>query len=74
MEEDELTATEEFWLALAQNDRAGAQAVVDHLDIPLVESAAFSFEEVEGEGESDREQSAPPLWSTQVRYPPRMAV
>jgi hypothetical protein len=61
MEEDELTPAEEFWLALARNDRAGAQAVVDRLDIPLVESAAFSFEEVEGEDESGREQSAPPL-------------
>jgi len=48
--EEELTAAKEFWLALAQNDRVGAQVVVNRLDTPLVESAAFSFEEVEVEG------------------------
>ena len=61
MEDDELTAAKEFWLALARNNRVGAQAVVDHLAIPLVELAAFSFEEVEGKDEPGREQSAPPL-------------
>lgn len=61
MEGEELTAAEEFWLALARNDRSGAQAVVDRLDIPLVESAAFSFEEVERQDESGEELVAPPL-------------
>jgi hypothetical protein len=43
----EVTVAKEFWLALAQNDRAGAQAVVNRLELPP--TAAFSFEEVESE-------------------------
>jgi hypothetical protein len=50
MNKQEEAVTEEFWLALARNDRKGARAVADHLDLPQVESSAFSFEEVEGEG------------------------
>jgi hypothetical protein len=50
MNEQEEAIAEEFWLALARNDREGARAVADRLDLPQVESSAFSFEEVEGEG------------------------
>ena len=57
---DEVTAAEEFWLALARNDRAGAQAVVDRLDIPLVTTMAFSFEEVDGEAELERPPQGAP--------------
>ena len=71
MEDDKLTAAKEFWLALARNDRVGAQAVVNRLAIPLVESAAFSFEEVEGKDEPGREQSAPPLAVDTGTLPPK---
>ncbi len=45
----EVPVAKEFWLALARNDRAGAQEVVDRLDLPLVATSTFSFEEIEGE-------------------------
>ncbi len=49
MSEDEVGVAEEFWLALARNDREGAQEVVNRLDLPFVAASAFLFEEVEGE-------------------------
>ena len=48
------SVAEEFWAALAINDRDGAQEVVDRLALPPVETSAFSFEEVEGELEQVR--------------------
>jgi hypothetical protein len=56
----EVTVAEEFWLALTRNDRAGAQAVVNHLELPPVMTAAFSFEEVESEAGAEQ-QTRPPL-------------
>ena len=50
MNEQEEAVAKEFWLALARNDREGARAVADRLDLPQVQSSAFLFEEVEGEG------------------------
>ncbi len=44
----EVPVAKEFWLALARNNRAGAQEVVDHLDLPLVATSTFSFKETEG--------------------------
>ncbi len=58
--EQEFTAAKIFWLLLAQNYRAGAQAVADCLDIRLVELAAFSFKEVEVEGGPGEELPPPP--------------
>ena len=54
MDQDEVndipsSLAEEFWAALATNDRNGAQQVVDRLALPPVETSAFLFEEVEGE-------------------------
>jgi hypothetical protein len=54
--DDEVAVAEEFWLALARNDREGAQEVVRHLEIPPVVTATFSFEHVEGEDEARRPQ------------------
>ena len=58
MDQDEVndipSVAEEFWAALATNDRSGAQQVVDRLALPPVETSAFSFEEVEGELEQVR--------------------
>ncbi len=47
----EITPAEEFWLALARNDRAGAQEVINHLDLPPVVTSPFSFDLVEDEFE-----------------------
>jgi hypothetical protein len=46
---DRPSVAEEFWAALATNDRDRAQQVVDRLALPPVETSAFSLEEVEGE-------------------------
>jgi hypothetical protein len=59
MDQDEVndipsSLAEEFWAALATNDRNGAQQVVDRLALPPVETSAFLFEEVEGELEQVR--------------------
>jgi hypothetical protein len=45
----EVPVAEEFWLAIARNDRAVAQEVIDRLELPLVAISTFSFEEVRGE-------------------------
>jgi hypothetical protein len=39
----EVPVVEEFWLAIARNDRAAAQEVVDHLELPLVATSTFSY-------------------------------
>jgi hypothetical protein len=44
----EVPVAEEFWLAIVRNDRAAAHEVVDRLELPLVATSTFSFEEVEG--------------------------
>ena len=54
MSKQEEAVAEEFRLALARNDREGARAVADCLDLPPVESSTLSFEEVEGERGSAR--------------------
>jgi hypothetical protein len=43
----EIPVAEEFWLPIARNNRAAAQEVVDCLELPLVATSTFSFEEVE---------------------------
>jgi hypothetical protein len=53
--DDKVAIAEEFWLALARNDREGAQEVVHHLKIPPVATPAFFFEHVEGEDEARRQ-------------------
>jgi hypothetical protein len=45
--QEKIPVAKEFWLALMRNDRAAAQEVVDHLDLPLVVTSTFSFEEIE---------------------------
>ena len=45
----EITPVKEFWLVLVRNDRAGAQEVVDRLDLPPVVTSPFSFDLVEEE-------------------------
>jgi hypothetical protein len=54
----EIIPAEEFWLALVKNDRAGAQEVVDRLDLPPVVTSPFSFDLVEEELE-DRWEREP---------------
>jgi hypothetical protein len=46
---EEVPVAEEFWLTLARNDRAEAHKVIKCLDLPLVATSTFSFEEIEGE-------------------------
>ncbi len=55
MSEDKVGVAEEFWLALARNNREGAQEVVNRLDLSFVAASAYSFEEVEGEFQDARE-------------------
>jgi hypothetical protein len=45
----EVPVAKEFWLAIARNNRAAAQEVVDRLELPLVATSTFSFKEVDGE-------------------------
>ena len=52
--DNEVAVAEEFWLALARNDREGAQEVIRRLEIPPVVTPTFSFELVEGEDEARR--------------------
>jgi hypothetical protein len=54
----EISPAEEFWLALARNDRAGAQEVVDRLDLPPIVTSPFSFDLV-GEELKDRQECKP---------------
>jgi hypothetical protein len=54
----EVPVAKEFWLALTRNDRAGAQEVVDHLDLPLVATSTFSFEKIEGKFQDAQERES----------------
>ncbi len=56
MNEQEVAVAEEFWLTLMRNDREEAQAVVNHLDLPLVMTSTFSFDEVEGKLQDAQER------------------
>jgi hypothetical protein len=56
MSKDKVGVAKDFWLALARNGRAGAQEVVNHLDLPLVATSPFSFQEIKGEFEDTRER------------------
>ncbi len=51
----EITFAEEFWLALARNDRAGSQDVIDCLDLPPAVTSLFTFDLVEEELEDCQE-------------------
>jgi hypothetical protein len=48
----------EFWLALTRNDRAGAQEVIDRLDLPLVATSTSSFKEMEGKFQDAQERES----------------
>jgi hypothetical protein len=56
MNKQEVAVAEEFWLTLVRKDREGAQAVVNHLNLPLVATSTFSSKEVEGELQDARER------------------
>jgi hypothetical protein len=46
---DRASIVEDFWLAIARNDRPGAEAVATCIEAPLVSiSGTYSFELVEG--------------------------
>jgi hypothetical protein len=51
----EVSIAEELWLVLVRKDRAGAQEVVNNLDLPLVATSTFSFKEIEGEFQDARD-------------------
>ncbi len=56
-----LSVAEEFWLAMGQNDRTTAEAIVARLDVPPVVVSAYSFEMVEeDEGEPSANSGARP--------------
>jgi hypothetical protein len=47
---DQASIVKDFWLAIARNDRPGAEAVATCIKAPLVSvSGTYSFELVEGE-------------------------
>ena len=48
MSKDKVGVIKEFWLSLARIDRTGVQEVIDWLDLPLVTTSTFSFEEIKG--------------------------
>ena len=62
MADPQVSLVEDFWLAVARNDRAGAEAAAASIEVPLVALApAYSFELVEDEvpgGEDEQEDTA----------------
>jgi hypothetical protein len=44
-----LTIAEEFWLAMARNDRSSAKQIVARLEVPPVVVSSYSFEFIESE-------------------------
>ncbi len=68
--QEEVPVAKEFWLALTRNDRAAAQEVDDRLDLPLVITSTFSFEEIEGEFQDAQEwESLEQMWCTRCIAP-----
>ena len=61
-----VSLVEDFWLAVARNDRAGAEAAAASIEVPLVAlGSAYSFELVEdevprGEDEEEDTGTSPP--------------
>jgi hypothetical protein len=52
----EPTIAEEFWLAMARNNRAGAKEIVTRLNVPPVVIMSYSFDVIE----SNEDQVADP--------------
>ena len=67
MADPQVSLVEDFWLAVARNDRAGAEAAAASIEVPLVALApAYSFELVEDEvpGGEDEQEDTGTLFET----------